>query len=109
MREAEAGLVEKIKELKFRNMVVRELWELEPKEVREEIGKFREELYLKEELEDEESSEDEDGVDDASEKESDIEHDDDHGNAAASVTRERKGKKKTPLDPLEAKAKEYHA
>ncbi|KZP16525.1 hypothetical protein FIBSPDRAFT_975600 [Athelia psychrophila] len=108
LREVEDGLVEKIKVVDFRNKLIREFWELEPEEVRDEIEKYREDHYLRGGLSEEDGGQDEDGDDGASDQDS--ENDDDGGNATASTSGgcRGKGKPEAPLDPVEAKAKEYY-
>lgn len=83
----------------FRNKVVREFWEQESQDVKNTVTEYRERRYLQG------ASSDEDGE---SESESDS-GEEDKDNASASIVGGGKGKQKTPLDPAEAKAREYHA
>lgn len=105
LRQVKQGAIKQMKALDFSNKVVREFWEQEPQDVKDAITQYREHRYLHGASSDEDS-EKEDGDSDSDEGEEDEGEKDDR---AASVAAGGKDRRKTPLDPIEAKAREYHA
>lgn len=103
LRRAEETDEKKMKALDFCNKVVREFWEQEPQNVKDAIAEYREHRFQHGAS----SDEDNEGGDDDDEDSDEEEGSED--DAAASIAGGGKGKQKMPLDPVEAKAREYHA
>ena len=91
-----------MKPLDHRNKVIREFWEAEPEDVKAAIAAYREHRFLYGASSDEEDSEGSN-----QEEDSDWEEDDEAEGASAAGKR-RQRKSKPPLDPVEAKAKNYN-
>lgn len=103
LRQVEEGSTKKIKPLDFSNKVVREFWEKEPQAVKDVIAEYREHRYLHGASSDEDSDGDDSDSDNGEEDECE------EDNASANISGGNNGKQKTRLDPVEEKAKEYHA
>lgn len=101
MRQVEEDFIQKIKPVDFRNKLVREFWEQEPQAIKDEVAQFREYYYLHG------GSSDEDSEGESDDKSDGEEDEDDGGTAAVSTAGGREGKHKTPVDSVEAKAREY--
>ena len=121
LKEVEEGLTKKIELVEFRNRIIRQYWEDEPQEIRDQIDAYREHRYLHGASSDEEDSEeggadddDDDGDDDSDSDEDDQDHnsededEDKREGGSSTVSKKGKGKQKQPVDPIEVKAKEYH-
>lgn len=101
LHDVEAGLVDKLKPLDHRNKLVREFWESETQEVKEEIAAYREKLYLQGALSDE------DGEGDSEVSDGEY-HEDGYERRETSVPSKGKRKAKQPLTSTEAQAVEYN-
>ncbi|KAF7983641.1 hypothetical protein HWV62_20586 [Athelia sp. TMB] len=89
LKDVAAGLVKEIKEIEFRNSVIREFWKEEPEDVKKAIDAYRENRFLRGESSDEdESSDNEDWDEDRAE---DVDN-----------------PKEKPLTDAELQAKEYN-